>query len=174
MADPRLLGCAKISILICWGLVLCCRFIGLGTQNCNIFGPGAPLLLPSLLDKAPRQGDIQEFAAARRVAIACVVGSHVTPGTWSHPQQAILLSGMTLSKQHASCHSCPFLLRDTQSPVFWNLLQTGHCSMPLSGAVRDATLVRCHSWLLICLSRNVFTPKHLRKGHVSLAVHAYF
>ena len=31
---------------------------------------GAPLLLPSLLDKAPRQGDIQEFAAARRLANA--------------------------------------------------------------------------------------------------------
>ena len=31
---------------------------------------GAPLLLPSLLDKAPRQGDIQEFAAARRIANA--------------------------------------------------------------------------------------------------------
>ena len=31
---------------------------------------GAPLLLPSLLDKAPRQGDIQEFAAARRITNA--------------------------------------------------------------------------------------------------------
>ena len=30
---------------------------------------GAPLLLPSLLDKCPRQGDIQEFTAARRVTI---------------------------------------------------------------------------------------------------------
>jgi len=31
---------------------------------------GAPLLLPSLLDKAPRQGDIQEFAAAWRITNA--------------------------------------------------------------------------------------------------------
>ena len=30
---------------------------------------GAPLLLPSLLDKAPRQGDIQELTADRRIAI---------------------------------------------------------------------------------------------------------
>ena len=30
---------------------------------------GAPLLLSSLLDKAPRQGDIQEFTAVRRLAI---------------------------------------------------------------------------------------------------------
>ena len=30
---------------------------------------GAPLLLSSLLDKAPRQGDMQEFTAVRRLAI---------------------------------------------------------------------------------------------------------
>ena len=46
---------------------------------------GAPLLLPSLLDKAPRQGDIQEFAAARRVGIAILLGTmHVQCSDGGH------------------------------------------------------------------------------------------
>ena len=114
---------------------------------------GAPLLLSSLLDKAPRQGDRQEFAADRRVAIACSVGSHV-PGTWSYPQPAtFMVAGQCSCCYHiftwndaeqatcelpllslfgsggnASCHSCPLPLLPAHSRFFYRCYA---CELPL-------------------------------------------
>ena len=60
------------AVLICWKALFTLFLVGTpdaaGPPICLALG--APLLLPSLLDKAPRQGDIQEFAAARRLANA--------------------------------------------------------------------------------------------------------
>ena len=41
---------------------------------------GAPLLLPSMLDKAPRQGGIQEFTAVRRLDLddVCMCWTHLS------------------------------------------------------------------------------------------------
>ena len=84
---------------------------------------GAPLLLPSLLDKAPRQGDIQEFAAARRVAIACFVGSHV-PGTWSYPQPATF-------------HGSGAVLLLLPYSSIWNDAEQATCELPLLSVFRS-------------------------------------
>ena len=68
----RLLGCIMPFSFVGGGIshtiIFMLRYSGHGSGA--VLALGAPLLLPSLLDKAPRQGDIQEFAAARRIANA--------------------------------------------------------------------------------------------------------
>ena len=68
------------AVLICWRgishtIIFMLRYSGHGSGA--VLALGAPLLLPSLLDKAPRQGDIQEFTAVRRLAFDDVFLVHL-------------------------------------------------------------------------------------------------
>ena len=54
----------------------------------GVLALGAPLLLPSLLDKAARQGDIQEFTAVRRLALVVGYFGCVIPNTRIRKQTA--------------------------------------------------------------------------------------